>query len=91
MTTIFGNFAGFADLSVTPQFGNIDTREAVQGVNVKARDYAAYDYADELLSELKLGAAYSFGRTSVGLSYGASLGDVRDLSHEFSLNARISF
>ena len=85
-------FAGYADISVIPQFGNRDAKQSVSGVNTKATDVAKFDYADSVLGRVKMGAAYQVNKsTTLGVSYGASMGDVRDLSHEFSLNAKYRF
>ena len=85
-------FAGYADISVVPQFGNRDAKQSVSGVNTKATDVAKFDYADSVLGRVKMGAAYQVNKsTTLSVSYGASMGDVRDLSHEFSLNAKYRF
>ena len=85
-------FAGFADISVIPQFGNRDAKQSVSGINTKATDAAKFDYADSVLGRVKMGAAYQVTpSTTLSVSYGASMGDVRDLSHEFSLNAKYRF
>ena len=85
-------FAGYADISVIPQFGNRDAKQSVSGLNTKATDVAKFDYADSVLGRVKMGAAYQVTpSTTLGVSYGASMGDVRDLSHEFSLNAKYRF
>ena len=85
-------FAGYADISVIPQFGNRDAKQSVSGVNTKATDVAKFDYADSVLGRVKMGAAYQVNKsTTLSVSYGASMGDVRDLSHEFSLNAKYRF
>ena len=85
-------FAGYADIAVIPQFGNRDAKQSVSGINTHAKDIAKFDYADSVLGRVKMGAAYQVTpSTTLGVSYGASLGDVRDLSHEFSLNAKYRF
>ena len=85
-------FAGYADISVIPQFGNRDAKQTVSGVTTKAADVAKFDYADSVLGRVKMGAAYQVTpSTTLGISYGASMGDMRDLSHEFSLNAKYRF
>ena len=85
-------FAGYADISVIPQFGNRDAKQSVSGVNTKATDVAKFDYTDSVLGRVKMGAAYQVNKsTTLGVSYGASMGDVRDLSHEFSFYAKYRF
>ena len=86
-----GSFSGFVDASVTPQFGNTDAQETVKGVNLNATDTTAFDYADSVIGTVKFGGSWVKERMSFGLTYGASLGDVRDLSHEFRLNALFMF
>ena len=83
--------AAFADLSVVPQFGDTEAEQTVRGVNTHVADTTRLSYADELVSELRLGGSMRFGAMAFDLTYGASLGDVRDLSHEFNLNAKILF
>ena len=84
--------AGYADLSVVSQFGNQDTKQTVTGVNTQASDLANFDFADSVLGRVKMGAAYQMTpSTTLGVSYGASMGDVRDLSHEFMIDARWRF
>ena len=84
--------AGYADLSVVGQFGNRDAEQTVTGVNTRASDSASFDFADSVLGRVKIGAAYQMTpSTTLGVSYGASMGDVRDLSHEFMIDARWRF
>lgn len=63
----------------------------MRGVNTHVADTTRVSYADELVSELRLGGSVRFGAMAFDLTYGASLGDVRDLSHGFNLNAKILF
>lgn len=84
-------FEGYADVSLVPQFCSTDTQQSVKGVSVGASDTADFAFADDFLGRVKLGGAYSLGRTVFSFDYGASLGTERGLSHHISVKASYVF
>lgn len=84
-------FEGFADVSVTPQFGNKDTEQSVSGLSVKGRDNAAFTFADDYVGKVRVGAAYRMGSTVFSAGYGATVGSDRGLTHDLSVRATFVF
>lgn len=86
-----GALQGTLDLSVVPQFGDRRIEQSVRAVNLGTTDRYSVDAADKLLGNLKAGLSWEGASSSFELSYGASVGTVRDLSHSFSAEATFRF
>ena len=84
-------WSAFADLSVAPQFGGTEADAEVTGVHTHATDSSSFTYADDYVASLKLGGSVRMNRVNLELDYGASMGDVREISHEFSAKAKFVF
>ena len=61
------------------------------GVHTHATDSSSFTYADDYVASLKLGGSVRMNRVNLELDYGASMGDVREISHEFSAKAKFVF
>ena len=80
-----GTLNAVLDMSVTPQFGAKDTKRAIENVSY------VYDFTDDYVASVNLDLSYQGRKGAFSLSYGASQGSIRDLSHSVKAKASLFF
>ena len=73
------------DASVTPQFGAKEAKRAIENASYVA------DFADDYLASVNLDVSYQSKKGAFSLTYGASQGNIRNLSHSVSAKATLFF